>query len=59
MRIQVWNDGKSVFTGEASRFLTDNDGDDAVAEMISETEKTGHSVRDFMHSGKWEVRKAN
>ena len=57
MRIQVINDNKTVFEGDAKQWLTDNQGDEITAEMIAETAEKGWTERNLYHSGKWEVRR--
>ena len=56
INITVFNDNEKVFTGSAAEFLKDNSeaGED-INEMLIEVMQIGISMRDFYHSGIWEI----
>jgi glucokinase len=57
MNIKVYNNNKLVFTGDAEEFLTDNEYDEDVVEMVQEAEQQGTAEKEFFGSGIWKVEK--
>jgi vacuolar-type H+-ATPase catalytic subunit A/Vma1 len=56
MKIEVKNDNKIVFVGDADEFLKINECDPDIEEMILEVKQDGYS-RQLFFSGTWEIKR--
>ena len=52
MKIKVFNDQKEVFKGNSQEFLSINDNDLEIVDMMQEAKEKGESERKFF-SGNW------